>query len=249
MNAEYFKNLVKNVPIPGTIVNEYYGATSKGQHFALIINKVLWYKLRLFLEVDNRIGEYVYEESLSEHLFHSNAKSSMSNAKQRLEQTPPLHPLKSSMFDTRIKCDVSKDAAKKPDLYFKVGDQIGISREFYNHEAVYIDHNRVVQVPNTTDPIKECGFDEFLGDKPRGMYYYYYLIWKKTQQEIIDTAKSFVGKRGGEYNLFSRNCQHLASGCVHGLEIPTYSDTMIYQFIKNKSRKCVYVRILYEHEL
>jgi hypothetical protein len=52
-----FQNAVSNWSIPGTVISRDFGVTNVNQRFACVINQVMWYKVRLFVEVDYRFHE------------------------------------------------------------------------------------------------------------------------------------------------------------------------------------------------
>jgi len=251
MDSDKFKSLAQKVKIPGSLVEVFYSQTSKGQHYALVINKVLWYALRLLLEVDERVGNCVLMQKLGEFFFLDSAKSKCREIQDRFSLRYPLLQIyftsnKHQSSEYRIWTVVPDDARKNPDKYFRPGDQINISRKhLYRHEAVYLGNGRVIHVPNTKDPIREDSFSAFLGDNPLRIAYFNYLIRPKTQDEILSTAKSLIGTRGGDYSLILQNCQHFASFCVCGEELPTdlqFYWTPIYTLGKNSDNSFVDVR-------
>ena len=55
MNENQFKRLVANLPFPGRVIIVKYGITPSKKRFAIIINQVLWFAVRLVLEDDPRL--------------------------------------------------------------------------------------------------------------------------------------------------------------------------------------------------
>lgn len=239
MSQSRFESIVESLDIPGSQIETIYGQTSKNQLYAIIINNVAWYAVRLVLEVDERIGECVFVDKISEHLTLSGAKDKCADIKSDLAKTTPLHPLYKRFVNEKnffLSCihEVPKEVLNNPDIYLKPGDHIRIYRFLYSHEAIYIGNRKVIQVPDTTNPIREDSWEAFLGDQPKYIKLYVHLLKSRTTQEITDTAKSFIGKRGKEYDLLYRNCQHFSFFCSTGVESCPDVDGSARTLYKNK---------------
>jgi len=52
MEDDGFKRLVNKLPIRGTIIEIYYGMTPSKKRYAIIINQVWWFAIRLVFEGD-----------------------------------------------------------------------------------------------------------------------------------------------------------------------------------------------------
>ena len=103
------------------------------------------------------------------------------------------------------------------------GDIIYTDRGLYKHYGVYIGHGQVIHFAgpksHETDPaladvvqtsVKDFLKEDFLcvqDDKGKRPF---------PVDEIIQRAKSRLGKCKGTYNLVSNNCEHFANWCRYG---------------------------------
>ena len=83
MDSETFARCVENHDIPGIIVKRLFGVTERGQRYALVINQVVWLKIRLFYEGVDR----VIVKELSEHLTYKGAEKKLDEYRYRLERS------------------------------------------------------------------------------------------------------------------------------------------------------------------
>lgn len=75
MSLSDFEQTIRNLPIHGQIVSMSFGETRANEHFACIINKILWYKCRLYLEVDRGIeASGIHLLAVTEHTCNAKAK-------------------------------------------------------------------------------------------------------------------------------------------------------------------------------
>jgi hypothetical protein len=111
---------------------------------------------------------------------------------------------------------------KKPEY----GNQIRVNRGFYYHHGIYEDDSHVYQFasPKGSEISPENALiivttlDEFLngGKVEVRTYTNQELKNKRSNDEIIEFAKSKVGTGLGTYNLISNNCEHFSNLCAFG---------------------------------
>lgn len=75
MSSADFEQTIKNLPIWGQIISVSFGESKTKERFAYIINKVVWYKCRLYIEVDKGIeSSGIHLLAVSEHVWLESAK-------------------------------------------------------------------------------------------------------------------------------------------------------------------------------
>ena len=126
------------------------------------------------------------------------------------------------------------------------GDIIYTDRGLYKHYGVYIGHGQVIHFSGTngheTDAAKadiiQTSVKDFLKDDSL------FIQDDKGKRplpvnEIIQRAKSRLGKYKGTYNLVSNNCEHFANWCRYGSNESQQVNivaTCIAKFIKSLLR-------------
>ena len=232
-----FNDAIKNT-IYGSILYESDILTSPaGQRYKIVINKVVWYAIRLFIEIDPRLVEQREKE-----LFHITAPLinvyktreclTFSDAKEKAAKLIngindinnskliyfSLHPISSFVVINGI------DAMNNPDLYFSPGDHVQIKRTFflgltYHHAAIYLGNKRVIQV---SDPDAENRKDEAKVNEADWSAFHcghsefticFPKVKFRSNLDVIERAKSQLGFYKGEYNVLLKNCQHFATSC------------------------------------
>lgn len=224
----------------------YYGTlyTKTNQRFAIIINKVVWYSIRLVFEIDERCNELeVYK--ISEHWTEKGAfekkdiiidklVNSLQPKYDELEiKVPGLGSTMyySSLFYAGCYIKMPNDVYDNPDKYLKPGDYVLITRRLsnfnlYHHAGIYIGENKIIHIsaPNNDGKFKSCSqvletdFAKFYKTKDTEIVVWVCFFKKKTREQIIDTANQLKGTQVGEYNFVLKNCQHFSSFCQIELE-------------------------------
>ncbi|CAF1035803.1 unnamed protein product [Brachionus calyciflorus] len=156
--------------------------TSKDQKFVLIINKVAWYAVHVFLETDARfenknkyepsqvefrILEQIIKIKVSEHLTLEGAKEKYHKIQKQFSSVGNIWSdlptwLKETPRLTCLEIKDGKKAIENSDDFFLPGDHIQINRValkigfqqsiVYQHSAIYIGNKRVIQI---SDPENE----------------------------------------------------------------------------------------------
>jgi hypothetical protein len=241
MELEKLKNYVNGLNIAGKIKEIIYSISSVGQNYAIIINRLAClYVVRLILQIDSRLDNLISHnkitQTISIHLSFKEAKNRALSIEKGLScRKVPVHPkFKNSIKYVQVKhlrqyLNISDEVRTNPDLFLKPGDHVSILRELlgipsYAHEAIYIGDQKVIQVPNTKDPIHMADWPEFLSEKPHKISVCIYLLEMKERQSIIKKANELISTRGNEYNLIGRNCQHFSSYCATGVEFSNQVD-------------------------
>lgn len=98
-------------------------------------------------------------------------------------------------------------------IILKPGDHLGVVRSWfvfdYVHHGIYIGRNKIVQFEPQGVTITTT--KEFFKGKELHLFKHRDAL---PREIIVSVAKSFVDKGG--YNLFLRNCEHLATFCTTG---------------------------------
>lgn len=213
---KYIKNNVS-----GSVKELTFDITSKNQHFALIININFWYAVRLVLQLENRLGNAIFIDKISEHWTLSGAKDQCNTIIKDLKNDDVRYPKTyNTSFDRDIaklfsvKLKLTNDQLKNYSNFLIPGDHIKINRKnTYYHDAIYLGNNQVIQVTNKKDPIEKCSFSKFLGSNQSDVYVCLYIFKSMESYEIVRKAMSFIGTREGEYNILRKNCQSFALLC------------------------------------
>jgi hypothetical protein len=152
--------------IKGTIVDEYYGETSTGQKYLIVINKRVWYAVRIFLSIEYAYNELcqIYREGFFKY---ENAKRFLNHCVELANSKRPrdfykfisylieandnltdfLIPIKVP-FPLKVPFSFLKhfkdsqlpdDVKINPSNYLTPGDYVMILRKpvSYNHHAIY----------------------------------------------------------------------------------------------------------------
>ena len=96
------------------------------------------------------------------------------------------------------------------------GDHIYVKRRGYTHHGVEVDDGEVIHFTGTPGSrraamIRRTTMAEFTG--PRGKLRYRRYGHQLTPDLAVERAESKLGRSG--YRLFSNNCEHFATWCVH----------------------------------
>lgn len=167
-----FDEAIKNT-IYGSIVYESDILTSSmGQRYKIVVNKIIWYAMRVFIEIDPRLAEtttfnitssIINVFKLKQCLTFSGAKEEAEKLRNEMQkpnfrlvvqsngdQMPfPFQP-SGNMRLCYYSVINGKEALNNPDLYFLPGDHVQVKRTIsgltYHHAAIYIGNKRVIQV-------------------------------------------------------------------------------------------------------
>ena len=109
---------------------------------------------------------------------------------------------------------------KKPEM----GSQIRVNRGLYYHHGIYESDDVIYQfaspvgseVSPATAIICTTSLDNFLkgGELEVREYNEEELNKKRSNEEIIEFAKSKLGSNMGGYNIISNNCEHFSNLCA-----------------------------------
>ncbi|CAF1462456.1 unnamed protein product [Adineta steineri] len=202
------------------------------QKYALIINMVVWYAVRLVLELDERcdtaaevikLGEFFTESGAIEkkdeiikqfHLFKDNDK-----------EFPVISPYYLTVPD---------NVRYNPDTYLKPGDFVMIKREnpyiSYNHAGIYSGNAEIIHISVPDDchgngkfnkeeaRIMKTSWSTFYGDKAAEINIVLRFYKRRTNEEVLQVAESLIGARKGTYHFLRENCQHFAGYCQTGYD-------------------------------
>ena len=238
-----FNDAIKNT-IHGSIVYESDILTSSmGQRYKIVVNKIIWYAIRVLIEIDPRLaqktlfkitGSIINVFKIKQCLTFSSAKEEADKLinvmkKHRLVvQSNADHlpfPLQSS---GRIRiCYLSiingEEALKNPDLCFLPGDHVQVKRTVsgltYHHAAIYIGNKRVIQV---SDP--DAGHSKERARVNEADWSAFHCgdsefivcfpkLKFRSNPDVVKMAKSKIGLYENQYKVFSKNCQHFATSC------------------------------------
>ena len=112
----------------------------------------------------------------------------------------------------------------KTNIKPKLGDQIRVNRGLYYHHGIYENDDTIYQfaspvgseVSPETAIICTTDLKSFLKDGELEVREYNEeeLNKKRSNEEIIEFAKSKLGSNMGGYNIISNNCEHFSNLCV-----------------------------------
>jgi hypothetical protein len=171
MPISYEKALEKALPF--NCISRRSGLTSAGQKYTIVINSILWYKVRLFLDEDHLDkGRALIEYHWSHHTTRKGADDAVKRIENRLTRVPlleykPFRRVRSLGDDNDEDEDDNEDnpmtvdlryyftqvklpdkCKTVPDKYLKKGDHVYITRKcgIYHHDAIYLGNKRVVHI-------------------------------------------------------------------------------------------------------
>jgi hypothetical protein len=255
MSVAYKSALAKAMPY--NIYKTSEGETSAGQKYTIIINSMVWYKVRLFLE-ENHLdkGRTLTEYHWSQHTTREGANEAARWIHERLQRTPLLEftPFESDSVLTYradyyfAQVKMSDECKIYPDKYLKKGDHVYITRKcgIYHHDCIYLGNRRVVHINGDMSNIaevkaKEDKWENFVGYYDDGsvswfgtIYVIVYRLTIRNPDEICEVAQKLASKAyaKGDYNFVLKNCQHFASFCCTGKEISLGSHSVSDWFIQ-----------------
>ena len=106
------------------------------------------------------------------------------------------------------------------------GDQIRVNRGLYFHHGIYVSDDEVIQyaspkgseIIEDTALIIKTSLAEFLkgGVLEVREYTIEELKKKRSNEEIVDFARSMLGTGLGEYSIVNNNCEHFSNYCAFG---------------------------------
>lgn len=216
--------------------------TSKKQRFAIVVNRVVWYAVRLALEIDERCNEIeVYK--ISEHLTEAMAMEKKESIVRNLSSSPPQFEkcdikvprlgstIYSSIYYAGCYLKMPMGVYESPDRYLKKGDHVMVARRISNfnifhHAGIYVGNEKIIHITNQNDDgsfksnsaVHKTSFSEFYKTKDTEILVWCNFFKLKKPEEICGTAESLIGKRQGEYNFVLKNCQHFSCYCQMGIE-------------------------------
>ncbi|UMM37407.1 hypothetical protein L5515_009174 [Caenorhabditis briggsae] len=218
-----------------------------GQHYAILVTKGVWYKVRLFVEKEysncpsvplhetlvngerNRIEQDDLTEN--EHLTLNGVKERIENFHNFFKK-PDFKAARKIMdqsgyFDPYFIREVPKDYASNPDRYLKRGDIIATPFvKVAVHTAIYLGNGQVSHVSGHGGG-KAAGvarIGRLLGDFTTKGTEYIWIVFLplriRTGEEIAKKAEELAADkfRDGDYNILLRNCQHFVFLCATGVE-------------------------------
>ncbi|UMM37408.1 hypothetical protein L5515_009174 [Caenorhabditis briggsae] len=216
---------------PTEQVNFY--TSSVGQHYAILVTKGVWYKVRLFVE-----NEYTfvpvpkfYDENiltLSAHLTWNGVQEQIELLKKFFNE-PNFDKSRQILQYPRpfFIRDVPEDYASNPDRYLKRGDIIATPFvKVAVHTAIYLGNGQVSHVSGHGGG-KAAGvarIGRLLGDFTTKGTEYIWIVFLplriRTGEEIAKKAEELAADkfRDGDYNILLRNCQHFVFLCATGVE-------------------------------
>jgi len=111
-------------------------------------------------------------------------------------------------------------------LYPKYGEQIRVNRGYYYHHGIFEDENHVYHfaaptgseiAPKNALIICTTLYEFLNGGTPEVRTYTESELKKKrSNEEIVNFAKSKVGSGLGTYDLITNNCEHFSNMCAFG---------------------------------
>lgn len=225
--------------IKGQIVEKIFDETSKQQYFAIVVNRLLVFKIRLIFNLDNRFGENFYLEVLSDHLTLYSTRQKCNDIIRNLKENQIQYPMSNLQIyrpcDPKLKkfffvkknftIEMMKNCSKD----FQVGDHIKINSEnLFFKNAIYIGNGKVIHVSDINDTVEESDLSQVLENKPFELISYVFYI--KNKREIIEHAKRLLGTEFIENinNNFARLC---VTGSMTG---PNYTNYIGNHFVVTK---------------
>lgn len=202
--------------IYGSVTRTIFGETSKNQFYAIIVNKVIWYAVRLVIYTDFRCHSF-YQSKIYQNFDLEMVNREIEKISNCLKNDAVLFPLSSyhkEMKMSYLTRKLDEKERKNPFSFFHSGDHIQINRNYlYFHHAIYIGNRKVIQVSRSNNQVEECYYDEFIGNDTVEISLICYLFRTKSKTEIIQTALNLRGVARFKYN-----CKRFAFICSTGSE-------------------------------
>jgi len=145
-----------------------------------------------------------------------------------------MHSMRSEVtFETRDLSDAiiikttPSDCSLRPDSYLRPGDIVQTSFVLVaNHEGIYIGNGKVIHVSGHGGGKKAAVAREgrllgdFVSNPGDPIRVLVMRVRFRTPDEIVKQAEAYRDQkfRAGEYDLFTKNCQHFATLCALGVE-------------------------------
>ncbi|RNA00605.1 hypothetical protein BpHYR1_000094 [Brachionus plicatilis] len=249
-DTEFSKILSNSLPI--NVIKQIYDTTIMGQKYVIVVNKILWYKIRVFLREDHldkrqKLTEYHW----SEHATEEGVENHIMWIKERLKRTPLLYfdKMKSiniNYYFTYVKID--NECKLNPEKYFNAGDHLAITRKggLYTHDCIYLGNKKVVHIfdENISSSkfrakAKEDSWENFVGIDNNGNVPYWGTVYVvihrlriRKPDEIVKEAKELSSDdyAKGQYHFVLKNCQHFAAKCCTGNEF-SIGEIGAFQFL------------------
>uniref|UniRef100_A0A914QD08 LRAT domain-containing protein n=1 Tax=Panagrolaimus davidi TaxID=227884 RepID=A0A914QD08_9BILA len=231
----------------GTEISRVYGKTPCGQHFCFITSKAFWYAVRLIVDEEYRHLKIHREQGIpgisrgngvifSDDFLTRERASNFVNEK--------LRKYSNGEFDTdafRVRV-LPMDVHQNPDRYLQPGDHI--QRDMLgvlpiSHDGVYLGNGEVADISGTSNnggssssssssnsdnaKARNVSFRAFALSKNQEIRIIVHCFRRYSGVDICTRARSFVTVNygNGQYNFFTKNCQHFATLCVTGKEFLT----------------------------
>jgi hypothetical protein len=215
--------------------------TSVGQAYALIMNKVVWYAVRIFIEIDPRIVE-LFVFKISDFYIQKNGIKFVESVVDKLSQhSPPLTKdlpdviglyifprtveLTNREFELPRFLEIPLDVRNNPNEYLRPGDFVLGRRCFYEHAGIFIGNDEIVHfsASETADgkfkgvaKIMKTSWAKFCTDQTKSIRVLFNVLRHKKLEEVVETAIQSIGTEKGQYSLIGNNCQHFANYCLNG---------------------------------
>jgi hypothetical protein len=216
-----------------------------GQKFAIVVNKVVWYAMRIIVEIDSRTS-FVNTVKICEQFFKSSIINDAENYVKELCNEVDPNLLKEKLrfwnineWSTKGCYIVMPDSVQyEPDNYLKPGDFVMVCRKsflgltkLYHHAGIYVGNKKIIHVTGSGSKVKseayvrETDWNTFYGDEKTEVVIFCFFFKRKSPVEIVNQAKKLIGTRKNEYDILMRNCQNFASYCHIGVD---FCPEMVY---------------------
>ena len=231
MSSQYFEKKVEKIHST-LIFKSNILETSLKQRYMVLINKWLWYAVRILIEIDDRYYIHIYSHKVSEEPSLEKAIKKHDEIISCLSESPPN-------FD-QLSLDVSMGVFFiVPDAdvsLLRAGDHVQVIRSgVYGHSCIYLGKDRVIHINGFGNTIHDrkstsyvrCGqyWENFMkcdvNSNPATIFIYSTIFKCRSRETIMKEALNSIGNHKGKFNYFSRNCQHFATECQTGIKKST----------------------------
>lgn len=217
-SSEVYENALKSV-LPYFIILTEEGFTSCNQKYTIVVNKIAWYKVRLFIHEDHLEKRKLTEYHWSQHISKEEALKVVKYLHERMSKVPLLefkpfrkrkegedvssnqNPMSFNMKYYFDQVKLSDDCKTNPDKYLNIGDHVYITRKcgIYHHDAIYLGNKRVVHIfgdmsQKTNVKAKEDDWTNFVGLNDEGDVSWFGTLYVVVYRLKIRSQKEIVSE-------------------------------------------------------
>lgn len=196
-----------------------YALSPEGKIYALVLNQVVWYKIRVITQcsVIGYENEFLTAD-LSQHAFYSDASKTLKAYSIDLTSDKLTETKKLLLKMEPKKCSViNQDEVKvKPDRYFARGQHISIVRleGIYEHHGIYVGEGVVIHISKGEDSKtltypKIDTLKNFIDKDHSSTIYAFDYIYTYSEDKRVEKALQCLTEGFYDnYNLLTNNCEH-----------------------------------------